>query len=120
MKEELLKILRHHSEIIWDRDMMVGTMVKSSEFEKVVDDIIEATKKAPDEIDNNEKLKKHKMKQEDLIYRERWFAFLPVKTKDAGWKWFTTVNRVVDERPVQYLGLLPDIRYYFYDDKIND
>jgi len=110
MKEELLKILRHHSEIIWDRDMMVGTMVKSSEFEKVVDDIIEATKKAPDEIDNNEKLKKHKMKQEDLIYRERWFAFLPV----------TTVNRVVDERPVQYLGLLPDIRYYFYDDKIND
>ena len=59
------------------------------------------------------------MSQENYIYKDRWFTFLPVKTKNAGWIWFKTVDRIIDERPVQYLGLLPVISYYYQKTKEN-
>jgi len=45
------------------------------------------------------------------ITTSRWFAILPVKTKNCGWVWLRMVDKTVDVRPVQYLGLLPEITY---------
>lgn len=38
------------------------------------------------------------------------FAFMPVKT-DNGWQWLKYVEKTIDEKPVYYLGLLPEISY---------
>jgi len=51
------------------------------------------------------------MTQEDFIKKDKWFAWRPVKTTNAGWIWFKIVNRTIDERPVEYLGLLPEFEY---------
>ena len=40
-----------------------------------------------------------------------WFAWHPVKTIDNEWIWFIYVKRTIDERPIKYNGLLPEITY---------
>lgn len=51
------------------------------------------------------------MSHTDYIKTDKWFAWRPVKTDNAGWVWWRVVDRTIDERPVVYLGLLP---YYSY------
>ncbi|AGO47893.1 hypothetical protein Phi40:1_gp028 [Cellulophaga phage phi40:1] len=41
----------------------------------------------------------------------RWFAWHPVKCIEGKWHWLKMITKEVDERPVVYLGLLPDIKY---------
>jgi hypothetical protein len=46
------------------------------------------------------------------LYRiERVFAWLPVKLESGEWAWLETVERITDERPEVYLGLLPEVTY---------
>jgi hypothetical protein len=40
-----------------------------------------------------------------------WFAWHPVKTINKEWIWLKFVKRTIDERPVKYHGLLPEITY---------
>lgn len=55
------------------------------------------------------------MKNKDYITTDKWFAWKPVKTADAGWVWWKVVNRIIDERPEVYLGLLPEYSYLLSD-----
>jgi hypothetical protein len=41
----------------------------------------------------------------------KWFAIIPVRLEEGGWVWMKWVEKEVDDRPVEYLGLLPDITY---------
>ncbi len=50
------------------------------------------------------------MQNTKLVKESMFFAWYPVRT-DKGWKWLKTVNRIIDERPEYYLGLLPEITY---------
>lgn len=52
------------------------------------------------------------MIHQNYIKTDNWFAWRPVKTTNAGWVWRKIVNRTIDERPVVYLGLLPEYSYY--------
>lgn len=54
---------------------------------------------------------KRKLTHEDYVTTDKWFAWWPVKTTNAGWVWWKVVNRTVDERPEVYLGLLPEYSY---------
>lgn len=51
------------------------------------------------------------MAHEDYVKTDKWFAWRPIYTTNAGWVWLTLVNRTIDERPEVYLGLLPDYTY---------
>ncbi len=51
------------------------------------------------------------MTQFDYIKTDNWFAWRPIKTINAGWVWLKVVKRTIDERPVVYLGLLPEYSY---------
>jgi hypothetical protein len=44
---------------------------------------------------------------------DKWFALLPVKTVNSGWIWLKIVDRICDDRPEKYLGLLPTYTYYY-------
>ena len=52
------------------------------------------------------------MRQLNLIHKDTWFAWYPVRTENDGWAFWELVFRVVDERPEHYLGLLPTTRCY--------
>lgn len=52
-----------------------------------------------------------KMTHTDYITTKKWFAWHPVKTENAGWVWWKTVEKTRDERPEVYLGLLPITTY---------
>ena len=41
----------------------------------------------------------------------KWFAIIPVRLKEGGWAWMKWVEKEVDNRTVEYLGLLPDVTY---------
>ena len=47
------------------------------------------------------------MIHEDYVTTDVWFAWKPVRTENNGWVWFKYVNRIIDERPEVYQGLLP-------------
>ena len=51
-------------------------------------------------------------KHTDYIYTSTGFAIVPLKTIDIGWVWFKTVHLIIDERPLQYLGLTEKTHYY--------
>jgi len=51
------------------------------------------------------------MAHTDYITKGKWFAWYPVRTTSGNWVWWNYVTRTVDERPVQYQGLLPEITY---------
>ena len=55
--------------------------------------------------------KTKKMKQLDYIYIDKWFAWKPVKTINFGWVWLKKLTRIIDERPLVYLGLLTEVTY---------
>ena len=55
------------------------------------------------------------MAHTDYIYEDRWFAWHPVKTDNAGWVWWKWVIRTIDDRPVVYQGLLSEITYTLPD-----
>lgn len=40
-----------------------------------------------------------------------WFAWRPIKTIDKKLIWLKFVRKTIDERPVIYQGLLPEITY---------
>lgn len=56
---------------------------------------------------------KNKYKKQGLIIINKWFAWYPVNTDNAGWIWLKTVDRKIDERDEYYLGLLPKYSYFF-------
>jgi hypothetical protein len=43
-----------------------------------------------------------------------WFALFPVRTINKGWVWLKFVEKMTDERPEVYLGLLPEHSYTAY------
>jgi hypothetical protein len=54
------------------------------------------------------------MKKDHMNYVgtvSKWFAIFPVRLEEGGWAWMKWVEKEVDDRPVEYLGLLPDITY---------
>lgn len=51
------------------------------------------------------------MTHTDYITTKKQFAWHPVKTENAGWVWWKTVEKTRDERPEVYLGLLPITTY---------
>jgi len=53
---------------------------------------------------------------EDII-TDKWFAWYPVRTISGKWKFWNYVTRTVDERPIQYQGLLAETTYEEYSDK---
>lgn len=52
------------------------------------------------------------MAHHDHIKRDKWFAWRPVKTTDVGWVWMKMVNREVDARPLVYMGMHEEFRYW--------
>jgi len=48
----------------------------------------------------------------DYIRKDNWFAWRPVKTINKGWVWLKFVNRIIDERPLIYCGLLSEYSYF--------
>jgi len=48
----------------------------------------------------------------NLETQEIWFAWYPVMTEEGEWQWLRNVGRIIDQRPLVYLGLLPEYRYF--------
>jgi len=49
--------------------------------------------------------------QKKYIEISTWFAILPVRLETGKWKWLCLVEKIVDYRPWQYLGLLEETIY---------
>jgi hypothetical protein len=41
-----------------------------------------------------------------------WFCVIPHKLTSGEWCWLRHCIKTIDDRPVQYLGLLEEIRYH--------
>lgn len=51
----------------------------------------------------------------NYVHHDIWFAWRPVKTEEGNWAWLKYVARTIDERPLVYLGLLEEYKYYNLD-----
>ena len=51
------------------------------------------------------------MAHTDYINTCKWFAWYPVRISNGKRIWWNYVTRTVDDRPVQYIGLLPVTTY---------
>ena len=60
-----------------------------------------------------------KRKHTDYINLEPWFAWKPVKTEE-GWVWLIWIYRIIDDRPLVYLGLMEEYHYYTNKDKADE
>ena len=51
------------------------------------------------------------MTHTDYVFTDKWFAWHPIRTSTGKWVWWNYVTRTIDERPIQYLGLLAITTY---------